>query len=395
MNRISKVALGVLMGVGLLATACTPPPTPPADNGRYVATTGTDTGTCKASASPCRTVNYAVSQATAGETVHVAAGSYPELVTVDKGLTFVGANAGRRAGVSPAVRTSETVIEGFRSPGVPHPDASQSFSVTIDGFTIDPQGDTSLIAPNTKHLVSLFGGAQVIVRNNLLNGGPYVADCGFDCTTMTDAAVMVQSGTYQVKDNSFTNFRSPVDVTQFDPAHPIVSGTVTGNSFTRYTNRAVWVREDAVGGPFPGTVTISNNLFDSTGWTSATWSPAGIVMTSGGNTVTGNTFASNGSGVFNQVCDGTNVAGVANSFTANSFLGNRSGIQLYVVGTCAVGEVDPIITGNTFEGTFTGAGPGGCARDRGALERRRGGQRHVCAERDRRGVQLVGCRDRT
>ena len=45
------------------------------------------------------------------------------------------------------------------------------------------------------------------MRNNLLDGGPYVADCGYDCTAMTDAAVMVQSGTYEVKDNSFTDFR--------------------------------------------------------------------------------------------------------------------------------------------------------------------------------------------
>ena len=79
-------------------------------------------------------------------------------------------------------------------------------------------------------------------------------------------------------------------------------------------------------------------------------------MTSGGNTVTGNTFTSNGSGVFAQVCDGTNTAGVSNTFTSNSFLGNRSGIQLYVVGTCGSGEVDPVVTGNVFEGTFTGVG---------------------------------------
>ena len=174
MQRISTVVLGLMLGAGLLATACVPPPTPPADSGRYVATTGTDTGTCKKSATPCRTINYAVSQAVAGETVRVAAGTYPELVTVDKGLTFLGANAGKRAGLSPAIRTAESVVKGFRSPGVPHPDASQSFSVTIDGFSIDPQGDAALLAPATQHLVSLFGGPQVIVRNNLLDGGSYV-----------------------------------------------------------------------------------------------------------------------------------------------------------------------------------------------------------------------------
>lgn len=359
MNRLSKASLCLLFGGALLASACQVPPKPPTptvETGRFVAANGTDSGTCSTSGAACRTISYAVSKAVAGETVHVGPGTYDELVTVDKSLTFEGANKGKKAGASPAIRSAESVVKGFRNPGVPHPDPSQPTDVTVDGFTIDPQGDAALVQPSTFHLVSLSGGAHVSVRNNVFRGGDYVADCGYDCTTMTDAAVMVQSGTYEVRDNAFVNFRSPVDVTQFDAAHPIVSATIAGNSFTHYTNRAVWVREDGAGGPFPGAVTIQGNVFDATGWTSASWSPAGIVMTSGGNTVTGNTFSSNGSGVFAQVCDGTNTAGTPNSFTSNSFVGNRSGIQLFVVGTCGSGEVDPTITGNRFEGTFTGVG---------------------------------------
>ncbi|HTO01202.1 MAG TPA: hypothetical protein VL068_11050, partial [Microthrixaceae bacterium] len=239
--------------------------------------------------------------------------------------------------------------------GEPHPLASGASNVTINGFTIDPQGDTGLIAPNTHHLVSLFGGTSVSVRNNVFNGGPYDSNCGYDCTTMTDAAVMVQSGTYEVKDNSFTNFRSPVDVTQFSSAHPVVSAKLTGNSFSHITNRAIWVNEYQ-GGPFPGVVTISNNSIDATGWTSPTWSPAGIVMTSGGNTVTDNTITGFGSGVFLQVCDGTNVANTSNSFTNNTFSANRSGIQYYVVTAAGCGPVNATISGNSFVGLFTGVG---------------------------------------
>ena len=70
--------------------------------GRYVATTGTDAGTCQASASPCLTVNYAVGQATAGDQIYVAAGTYAEIVAPNKDdLSFIGANAGVAAGVTP------------------------------------------------------------------------------------------------------------------------------------------------------------------------------------------------------------------------------------------------------------------------------------------------------
>lgn len=287
----------------------------------------------------------------------MAAGTYPELVIADKSLTFEGANAGRSAGTTPVARTAESVVKGFRNPGEPHPTAAGQSTVVVDGFTIDPQGDAGLIAAPTHHLVSLFGGTGVVkVVNNVFDGGPFVADCDYQCTTMTDAAVMVQSGGFVVSDNSFTDFRAPIDVTQFDPAHPITAASISRNHFTHVTNRAVWVREDPTGGPFPGTVSITDNVFDATGWTSADWAPAGIVMTSGGNAVTGNSFTAFGSGVFLQVCDGTNGAGSANHFVGNAFSSNRSGIQHYVVDHTTCPSIAPEITANRFEGTFTGAG---------------------------------------
>ena len=341
----------------MLASACSSGPPGQVDSGRYVAATGTDTSDCASSAAPCQTINYAVDQAIGGETIHVGPGTYPELVSVTKSLVFEGANMNRGAGAIPAPRSAESVVKGFRTPGEPHPLASSGeFSVTVNGFTIDPQGDAALIAPSTHHLVALFGGPNVSVRNNIFNGGPWVSDCGYSCTTMTDAAVMVESGTYEVRNNSFTNFRSPIDVTQFDASHPVVSGTISDNAFTHVTNRAIWVNEYQ-GGPFPGTITISNNDLDATGWDSPDWSPAGIVMTSGGNTVNGNSFTGFGSGVFAQVCDGTNVASASNSFTGNSFADNRSGIQFYVAGACGATEVNATITDNQFDGgLWSGAG---------------------------------------
>ena len=348
MRNVKKLLFGACAVAALAVTACVPDP--PSDSGRYVSPTGVDAGDCAASATPCLTINYAVSQAVAGETVHVAAGTYDELVSVTKSLVFEGANAGKSAGVTPAVRSAESVVKGFRNPGEPHPAAATGeFSVTVDGFTIDPQGDAALIAPSTHHLVSLFGGPQVSVKNNAFTGGPWVSDCGYSCPTRTDAAVRVQSGSYEVKDNSFTYFRSPIDVTQFDSGHPVVSGTITGNSIHHVTNRAIWINEYQ-GGPFPGTITVSNNNLDSTGWDSPDWSPAGVVITAGGNTVSDNTFTGFGSGVYGQVCNGTNVDSDLTTFTGNTFVNNRAGINFYVAGACGATTVNAAISGNSFDG---------------------------------------------
>ena len=355
MRSARNLLLGACAAAALVVSACGTPPAP--DNGRYVnAQTGVDSGNCSKKANPCLTITYAVSQAVAGERVHVGPGTYPEMVIVDKPLVFEGNNKGRKIGTTTTPRVAESTVKGFRTPGEPHPSSAGEFNVTVDGFTIDPQGDAALMSAPTHHLVGLFGGTSVSVRNNIFNGGPWTSNCGYDCTDMTDAAVMVMSGTYVISDNAFANFRTMIDVTQFDAANPVVSATVRDNAITHVTNRAIWVNEYQ-GGPFPNTVTIQNNTLDAAGWDSTTWSPAGLVVTSGGNTIQGNTVSNFGSGVFNQVCDGTNVASVPNTFTANTFTGNRSGIQFFVAAPCGAATVTPTITNNNFDGgTWSGVG---------------------------------------
>ncbi len=336
---------------------------------RHVATTGADTGDCTNAAAPCLTINYAVTQAAAGDIVSVAAGHYPEQVVVDRSLVFRGANAGLHSGVASQPRGPETVVKGFRSPGDPYPTPDYEFSATIDGFTISPQRDAAIIAggdiPN--HLVSLFGGPRVVVKNNVFRGGPFVSDCSYTCTTMADFALFVQSGTFTIKNNTFLNFRRPVDISQNTAAFPIVAGTVSGNLFRHITSRGIWLREgdcfgpDACGGdPVDTTagIHVTGNTFDGTGALSpVTGGPAALVITTAGNIVDGNTFRGNDPGVFDQVCDPSNHPTAApNKFRRNTFEGNVDGIMYFAVdtGQCPA-EVHARIARNSFVGN-TGFG---------------------------------------
>jgi hypothetical protein len=58
----------------------------------YVAKSGSDTGKCTRR-SPCKTINYAISRATRGDTIHVAKGTYHQTVNVNKAVTILGAGA--------------------------------------------------------------------------------------------------------------------------------------------------------------------------------------------------------------------------------------------------------------------------------------------------------------
>lgn len=352
-KSVRSTALVAMVGVlGLAATACpTDPGPPPPAPGRYVATTGTDAGDCALPSTACATVNYAVSQATAGQTVFVAAGTYPELVSVDKPLTFKGPNAGRSAGTTPAARVPEATVKGFRSPGSPHPDAAYKFNVTVDGFSVDPQGDAALLTPNTYNLIALFGDTDVKVINNIVRGGPYDPACSYTCTTMADGAIRVQSGTYTVADNLVENFRRPLDIEQLaDPANPVVSATYQRNVVQNFTWRAFWAAQ--WNGPFGADTVhiLDNRVTGTTGTLVASQAATGMLVTAGGVTVSGNTFQKLDTGVYEQYCGTTNPTDIHTKYEDNTFDDVSLGLQLHIVGDCTGRSPGAVVKGNSFMG---------------------------------------------
>lgn len=98
---------------------------------RYVAQGGSDAGNdCAAAATPCATIQHAVEEAAAAETVDVAAGTYAEHVTIGKPLTLRGPNAGVDPNTEP--RAAEAIVDGGAGFAIT-PDAE---GIAIDGLTV-------------------------------------------------------------------------------------------------------------------------------------------------------------------------------------------------------------------------------------------------------------------
>lgn len=131
-----------------------------AANTIYVdAATGVDGPSCGAQGSPCQTIQQAVDNASSGDTIMVAAGTYDERVQIGEPLTLEGAQAGNPGShsrlLSPA---SESVVTGMYV-------LSGGDNVTIDGFTFDSDGNQVCLSCDSDPAPSF-----VTIENNVFSG---------------------------------------------------------------------------------------------------------------------------------------------------------------------------------------------------------------------------------
>ncbi|MBI2883851.1 MAG: DUF1565 domain-containing protein [Candidatus Methylomirabilis oxyfera] len=151
---------------------------------RFVATSGNDSGnTCLSSGAPCKTITHALTQAVAGDTISVAAGTYNLALgeifplTIATDLTLTG--AGAWSTILDATGANTRVIT-IGSESVPVP---QLITVTIAGVTITG-GAVSCIA--SENGCQPFGGGlenfgTLTLTNSSVSGNAVSCGGSFSC----------------------------------------------------------------------------------------------------------------------------------------------------------------------------------------------------------------------
>ncbi len=133
-TKHSRVALALTIALFLLAHGSSHADATPT---HYVAPTGTDSGDCSNSNTPCRTVQYALDQAGSGDTVKIAAGTYTgsgsQVVNIAKNITLIGGYA-PPDWTNSSPQANATVLDGQNARRVVN--ITSSTIVTLEGLQV-------------------------------------------------------------------------------------------------------------------------------------------------------------------------------------------------------------------------------------------------------------------
>lgn len=302
----------------------------------FVSTTGNDGNDCLSVGTACLTIQAAVTAASSGDTINVAAGTYDvSQIIINKGLTIQGAGA------------SVTTIDGGDTVVAPSPgtlfiqDTDTSSPVMIDGFTfINPSNNTGI--GEIVSIAASSNDAPITISNN-----HFIGESVDNVSSLFDNAIWIYwpelTGTINVTDNEFDHQWQPILVELPNPGV-----TITGNNFhdlfTSGVNPPQALSLWAYGGlDVTNPITINNNTFSAfDGWS--------IVLRGGGAPI---------------VVGGTENAQFLNDVTIqnNNITADGAGIVLRnpaaTLGDAALdGIVGATISGNTIASITSGTGTG-------------------------------------
>lgn len=254
------------------------------------AATGQDSSTCGTTIA-CRTIGQAVANASGGDTIMVAVGTYDEFVVVDKSLTLEGAQSGNpgtaaRAAESP---TTESIVDGNID--------TEASNVVIDGFAFDlPGNQVCVTCLLTGPAVASSSPSGVTIENNIFSG---YAPNGFSDYSVNGAIGVNHTSDTVVEHNYFTSPNA--DLGDFG------SATIQ------------WFDAGCDGAAVTDNTFVSPNasaLADAYFWCSSIWgqTPASISVSGNRDTITGSSdFA-----LFTHVISGGEVDVTNNAVTMTS-----------------------------------------------------------------------------
>jgi hypothetical protein len=211
-------------------------------------TLGNDANSCTAPGpNACRTIQAAINKASAGDTIRVAAGTYPELapgpLTVNKTLTLLGAQAGVdarfRGGaesiVSDAQGTSvsapKVVLDGFTVQNSVSP-AFTGYGIWLNPGVSGTQILNDIVQSNIIGIGLANTGAQALIEHNLIqnNNQPGPATGTGIYTDQFAGGPVVEN--VLIVENAFkSNDDAGIDSSNTDSAGGVFNLDVSTNSF--------------------------------------------------------------------------------------------------------------------------------------------------------------------
>jgi len=198
------------------------------------------------------TIGGAVALAAAGGTIQVCAGTYAELVVVDKALTLLGIQHGQ----NPALRTGdESIVTGNAG--------STSFfvtadDVTIDGFTVRDQTNVNqfgagiVLGAGTSHASIL----ENLVTHNVV--GLFLANDGASGQTM------IRGNYFLDNDNPGASSGHGIYTDQFIAGGTVTNVLIEGNIFEGHAGQGIGFSSTSAVAPATD-VTIFRNTFAGNG----------------------------------------------------------------------------------------------------------------------------------
>jgi nitrous oxidase accessory protein NosD len=268
------------------------------------------------------TIQGAVNDANAGNTVLVAAGTYHERLTINKSVDLRGAQYGvdptaAGARTNPALESIVDVV-GLT---VPNPDVLMEIplgvtNVLVSGFTLNG-GQSS--PHNADQSTIRCWDDNITIQDNIIDGYTSILYKGNDYLTVQRNRITTNKGCVIVQPNPATNVTisnnkmSPGNSPESDCKPIYMTGTtnsnVTGNTATGFTGYA------ALSGSDHSHLTVSGNAFTGNLKGVSIWGSSTFI------TITNNTLS-------NSVSNGIEIKGQDITISGNFINGNAVGIYV-------------------------------------------------------------------